>query len=132
MLASALKNAPSVKRIVITSSVAAVVTPSPNPSTFSEEDWNEDSIVEIKEKGKDASPIAKYRASKTLAERTAWEWYEANKATLPWDLVVLLPVWVFGPPVNPVMALSDLAPSMRIWYSNVVKAQSSDALTKPQ
>ena len=120
----------SVKRVIIVSSTATI---GPGlPGVYDETTWNDACIEQVNKLGKSAVPLAKYAASKTLAERTAWEWYEANKATLPWDLVVILPVWVFGPPVNPVKALSDLAPSMRIWYGNVVKAQSSDALTKPQ
>ena len=121
VLASALKNAPSVKRIVITSSVAAVVTPSPNPSTFSEEDWNEDSIVEIKEKGKDASAIAKYRASKTLAERAAWDFWNGHKKEVGWDLVVLNPPLVLGPFLHEVDKPEDLNESVRMFYNSVVK-----------
>ena len=109
------------KRIVITSSVAAVVTPSPNPSTFSEEDWNEDSIVEIKEKGKDASAIAKYRASKTLAERAAWDFWNGHKSEVGWDLVVLNPPFVFGPFLHDVDKPENLNESAREFHDTVVK-----------
>ena len=54
VLSAALRE-PAVRRIVITSSCAAVLTPAPDPRTFSEENWNEASIVEVKEKGKDIS-----------------------------------------------------------------------------
>ncbi len=37
--------------------------------TLSEVDWNEQSPKEVEEKGLDASPIVKYRASKALAEK---------------------------------------------------------------
>ena len=36
---------------------------------MNESNWNEDNIKEIKEKGRDASGIVKYRASKSLAEK---------------------------------------------------------------
>lgn len=42
---------------------------SPSPKKFSELDWNEQSIKEVEEKGKEAASIHQYRASKTLAER---------------------------------------------------------------
>ena len=126
VLASALKNAPSVKRIVITSSCAAVLTPAPDPRTFSEENWNEASIVEVKEKGKDATAIAKYRASKTLSERAAWDWYDANKAGLRWDMVVLNPSFVLGPWLHKAENMSELSPSLRYYHSMVLKAQESD------
>jgi nucleoside-diphosphate-sugar epimerase len=59
----------SVKRIVITSSVAAVLHVDPEPQYFSELDWNEQAVQEVAEKGRDASAASKYRASKTLAEK---------------------------------------------------------------
>ena len=124
VLASALKNAPSVKRIVITSSCAAVLTPAPDPRTFSEENWNEASIVEVKEKGKDATAIAKYRASKTLAERAAWAFWEEARAAgaVGWDLVVLNPPFVFGPAMNDVASPAALSESSRDWFNTVVRS----------
>jgi len=61
----------SVKRVVITSSVAAVLRVLPEPTVFSEKDWNNQSIEMIKEQGRNAPANAKYRASKTLAEKGA-------------------------------------------------------------
>jgi len=37
--------------------------------TISEKDWNESAVNECEDKGKDASGLAKYGASKTLAEK---------------------------------------------------------------
>jgi nucleoside-diphosphate-sugar epimerase len=61
----------SVKRIVVTSSTAAIEGDfhDQDARILSENDWNEQSIQEIKERGHDASSSAKYRASKTLAEK---------------------------------------------------------------
>ncbi|KAI0747337.1 hypothetical protein C8Q74DRAFT_1374468 [Fomes fomentarius] len=73
ILLSVLEHSFSVKRVVITSSCASVqLTQSTDPRIFSEEDWNEVCIVEVKEKGRDTS--------KTLAERAAWEFYEQKKS----------------------------------------------------
>ena len=126
ILASALKNAPSVKRIVITSSCAAVLTPAPDPRTFSEENWNEASIVEVKEKGKDATAIAKYRASKTLAERAAWDFWNGHKKEVGWDLVVLNPPFVFGPVIHEVDKPENLNESVKLWWNAVVAGKLSN------
>lgn len=60
---------PQVKRIVITSSCAAVLKPKPRPATFSEADWNDEAIKEVEEKGMKTHPLTIYMASKTLAEK---------------------------------------------------------------
>ena len=108
----------SVKRVIIVSSTASIAGA---PGTYDETSWNEVCVEEVDRLGAGASGPAKYATSKTLAERKAWEWYEERKRTLPWDLVSLVPVWVFGPPAHPVSGLDDLAPSMKVWYNNVVK-----------
>jgi len=60
----------SVKRIVITSSCAAIQRDIKEPGfVYDENDWADESIQEVKELGRKASPTAKYRASKALAER---------------------------------------------------------------
>jgi hypothetical protein len=61
------------------------------PTTFSETDWNEQAPAEIERLGRDASPWQKYRASKSLAERAAWDLWNANKDAAQWDLVTLNP-----------------------------------------
>ena len=74
----------NVKRVVLTSSIAAVVDDSlPHDYRFSEDDWNESATIET-------SP---YPLSKTLAERKAWELAEEGK----FDLVALNPTFVMGP-----------------------------------
>ena len=118
----------SVQRVIIVSSTATIAPPGA-PGTYDESSWNELCIDEVDRLGAGASGPAKYAASKTLAERKAWEWFEERKETLPWDLVSLVPVWVFGPPAHPVSGLDDLAPSMKVWYNNVVKGtMAPDAL----
>ena len=58
-----------VKRVVITSSCAAVMDPPSKPTIFSENDWNETSPRLVEEQGSKAAPLTVYRASKTLAEK---------------------------------------------------------------
>jgi hypothetical protein len=100
-----------VKRIVITSSCAAVITvPQSKPTVYTEEDWNSSSVKVVEEMGNKSPPFIAYYASKTLAEKggflnifsfglaltcflqsAAWDFYEQHKAQIKWDLVVILP-----------------------------------------
>ena len=59
---------PQLKRIVVTSSCAAISNPE-DTGILDESSWNESNIREIKEKGRNAGQPAKYRASKSLAEK---------------------------------------------------------------
>ncbi|THH17591.1 hypothetical protein EW146_g3264 [Bondarzewia mesenterica] len=121
ILESAKKYGSSVKRIVVTSSCAAVIKPSATPAVWDETSWNEPAIEEVKEKGRNAQLISMYRASKTLAEKAAWEFVEKNKSSIGWDLVVLNPPFVFGPPIHEVQSLSSLNTSMQEFFNAVVK-----------
>jgi nucleoside-diphosphate-sugar epimerase len=89
----------SVKRVVVTSSVAAIyndvsdVAKAPN-GVLTEEVWNTGSSL-------DYQP---YSYSKTLAERKAWE---MAKDQSNWDLVTINPSFVMGPPLNPHVVTSE-------------------------
>jgi hypothetical protein len=37
-----------------------------------------------------------YMASKTLAEKAAWEFVAAHKSEISWDLVAINPPYIFG------------------------------------
>lgn len=77
LLKSIKKYAPSVKRVVITSSFAAIINQNDPPSvghTYSEKDWNPVTHEQALE-----NPSAGYRASKTFAEKSAWEFVEKEK-----------------------------------------------------
>ncbi|KAF8335947.1 NAD-binding protein [Cantharellus anzutake] len=107
ILKSALEHGPSVKRIVITSSVASLIVPKDGTYTFTESDWNTYSPSCVEQKGKNAG-IHKYRASKVLAERAAWTFMEDNKDTVKFDLTTILPPLVFGPLIHQTTSLSKL------------------------
>ncbi|KAJ5453906.1 ketoreductase [Penicillium daleae] len=86
--------APSVKRVVITSSFAAIICPDEHPDVYSESQWNPVTYEEgIEDRGKT------YRASKTLAERAAWSFMEDEKPGF--SLATICPPCVFGPPIHP-------------------------------
>lgn len=89
----------SVKRVVVTSSCAAIYTDAidcknaPN-GEITEEMWNTTSSLSYQP----------YSYSKTLAEKEAWE---IAKKQDQWDLVTINPSFVMGPPLNPHATTSE-------------------------
>jgi nucleoside-diphosphate-sugar epimerase len=80
-----------VRRVVLTSSAGAI-RESDVSRVFTERDWNDGAVEAVKTKG----VVAAYLASKTLAERAAWEFVAAHKSEISWDLVALNPPFIFG------------------------------------
>ncbi|KAF9232841.1 hypothetical protein BU15DRAFT_67092 [Melanogaster broomeanus] len=150
MLKSVLKDeSTKVKRVVITSSGAAVLREDPNPLTFTELDWN-DQCLEILKKFVDegrkneAPNMVKYRASKTLAERfrkvadlchsffvlcscLGVREQPRKPARIKWDLAVLNPPFVFGPAIHEVATPSSLNTSAAIFYNYVADGAKANA-----
>lgn len=96
VLAAIKRNAPTVRRVVVTSSFAAIVNAdkSTDPNTiFSEASFNPITIDDIKK-----SQAHAYRASKTLAEKAAWDFVAQEKPNF--DLATVNPPFVFGPVVH--------------------------------
>ncbi|KAF7970721.1 hypothetical protein HWV62_23212 [Athelia sp. TMB] len=120
ILQSAFKYGSSVKRIVVTSSSAAIMQESPDPQVYSEVSWNEQFIEVVKKEGRAAQAWMKYRASKTLAEKAAWDFVRQNKDQLQWDLVVVNPPMVFGPPIHELSSPESLNTSLADWYETVI------------
>ncbi|MEM7550185.1 MAG: NAD-dependent epimerase/dehydratase family protein [Bacteroidota bacterium] len=89
----------SVKRVVLTSSVAAIygdnidIKEAPN-MILTEDIWNTSSSLQHNA----------YSYSKTLAEKEAWE---ISKNQSQWDLVVINPSLVIGPALNPKTITSE-------------------------
>lgn len=82
--------------MVITSSFAAIVNPSKGlwpGHTYTEEDWSPLTQEEALE-----NPTAGYRASKTFAEKAAWEFLEKEKPNF--TIATINPPLVFGPIVS--------------------------------
>jgi nucleoside-diphosphate-sugar epimerase len=96
ILNSALKHGSTLKRFVLTSSVAAVREETTTPRVFDETNWNNAAVEAVKAKGSAAGPILIYLASKTLAERAAWDFVAAHKSEISWDLVAINPPYIFG------------------------------------
>jgi dihydroflavonol-4-reductase len=78
-----------VKRVVLTSSMAAVTDEPDSRHVLTEADWNTKSTL-------DRNP---YYYSKVLAEREAWKMVNDERA--PFELVVINPYLVIGPSLSP-------------------------------
>ena len=98
------KSAPTVKRVVITSSFASIIDGSKGNRpghTYTENDWNpiaEDEAVQNASNG--------YRASKTFAEKAAWYFLEKEKPAF--TISTLCPPLVLGPIVPNLQSLDSL------------------------
>ncbi|KAL0941108.1 NAD-dependent epimerase dehydratase [Colletotrichum truncatum] len=90
------RDAPGVKRVVVTSSFASIIDEAKldDPNTvYDEKHWNPVTVDDIHR-----SPATAYRASKKLAEKAAWEFVEKEKPGF--DLVTICPPLVLGPVVD--------------------------------
>jgi nucleoside-diphosphate-sugar epimerase len=99
------KNAPTVKRVVITSSFASIIDGSKGNSipdhTYSEKDWNPVTLEQAVQ-----NPSNGYRASKTFAEKAAWEFEKNEKPNF--TISTMCPPLVLGPIVNYLNGLDAL------------------------
>ncbi|KAF8886264.1 D-lactaldehyde dehydrogenase [Gymnopilus junonius] len=128
ILKSAIEFGIKVKRIVITSSTAAVMgLLKEPPNVFNEENWGDEFVKIVQEQGREAPWMYKYRASKTLAEQTAWKLYNEHKGKIGWELVVINPPLVVGPTLLDVKTPKDLNFSLIIWWTAVSKGIANDA-----
>ncbi|KAF9879588.1 hypothetical protein CkaCkLH20_03131 [Colletotrichum karsti] len=119
----AIDRAPSVKRIVLTSSFAAVIDPFKNPRpgyTYTEADWNPVTPTQALE-----NQLFGYQASKTFAERLALDFTEIQNAKgRDLSLIAICPPMILGP-VHPASGITSANP-------NESSAQLLNALSAPE
>ncbi|KAI1436450.1 ketoreductase [Xylaria sp. CBS 124048] len=90
LLSSIKTYAPTVKRVVITSSSAAILNPGDHPPVYDETVWAHTTLEDAIN-----NPKVAYKASKVLAEKAAWSFIENEKPNF--DLAVINCTYVFGP-----------------------------------
>jgi len=90
VLESCLKSG-NVKRLIFTSSIAAITDQPDSTKVFTEKDWNTMSCL-IRQP---------YQYSKTLAEREAWDFIMSKKPNF--DLIAINPAMVIGPSLGPLL-----------------------------
>lgn len=132
-------NAPTVKRVVITSSFAAIVNAKKHPESYSEKNWNPVTWEEA------LNASNTYRASKvceepyasdllelisdpfvqTFAEKAAWDFVEKEKPNF--DIATINPPFVFGPVVHYLNSLDAINTSNQK-VSNLIQGKWKDAI----
>jgi nucleoside-diphosphate-sugar epimerase len=122
-------HAPEVKRVIYTSSCAAVLDFNAPVGTtpqkvYTEEDWY---LITYSEALAGTKADA-YRASKKFAELAAWEFVKEEKPNF--DLVSLNPPMIYGPLKHTVENVKDVNESNARIYSNFVNS-SKDAPLPP-
>ena len=90
----------NLKKVVLTSSVAAIFETMETKSYFDETDWSDP----------DNPAISHYSKSKTLAEKAAWDYVE--KENHPFELAVINPALVIGPSLSGDLGESNKAIEM--------------------
>lgn len=124
ILKSIKAHAPTVKRVVLTSSCAAVVDFAANPTAapqkvYTEEDWNPVTY----EQALSGTPNTGYQASKKFAEKAAWDFVASEKPNF--DLVTLTPPMVYGPLKHSLKSVKDLNQSNSRIYDLFVNSSAS-------
>ncbi|EJT98088.1 NADP-binding protein [Dacryopinax primogenitus] len=111
-LLEAAAKASSVRRVVVTSSFAAVFDHRKGARvgyTYTDKDWSPLTTEDAKEGGDPA-----YVVSKKLAEQAAWDFIAHHKPHF--TLTTICPPLVFGPPLQPVDSMSELNTSAdEVW-----------------
>ncbi|KAJ3133403.1 methylglyoxal reductase (NADPH-dependent) gre2 [Physocladia obscura] len=106
-------HAPTVRRVVITSSMAAIRTTTPAlKEGLSEADWNTGVVAAFEQQGSVTPANIAYPASKTLAETAAWAFVRDNSTTF--DLATINPPFIFGPTFHPCASTEKLNTSVKI------------------
>lgn len=127
ILMAVKKNAPSVRRVVITSSFAAIIDfdndANVSPLTYSEKDWNP-----ITEAHALQNPFFGYMASKTFAERAAWDFVEKEKPNF--HITTINPPVVFGPIIVNPDSLDDINTSNKSFYNLISGKSKEEVLDK--
>ena len=90
ILESVAAHAPSVKRVVFTSSSAAVLNPPNHRKVYDESSWSEVTWLQAI-----WDPKHTYRASKKFAEKAGWDFMEEHKPKF--DFATINNTYTFGP-----------------------------------
>ncbi|KAH9487422.1 Ketoreductase azaE [Psilocybe cubensis] len=103
----------------------AHMRPFNGPTVLDENDWGDEYVKIVEERGKEAAIMDKYSASKTLSERAAWDFYEQHKKGVEWDLVVISP----SHPLNQNFKTADeVTRSVHYWYEYMFEEQPAEIL----
>ena len=102
VLKSVQSHGKSVKKVILTSSIAAVSVALNGKEVIDESQWNTKSSAER----------GPYLYSKVLAERAAWDFVDREKPS--WELISINPSMVIGPGLNPFESKSEVNTSTAV------------------
>ena len=131
---SSIAKEPSIKRVVITSSFAAILDRNSKGhaegvKVYTEADWNESDPRQSGEDGNAQTPMNTYRASKSLAEKAAWEFVEAHQPK--WDLATINPPLILGPIIHQCASPDSLNTSIKLVWDLVHGSKKESELQGP-
>ncbi|ORX99878.1 hypothetical protein BCR34DRAFT_606460 [Clohesyomyces aquaticus] len=115
LLKSAVAYAPELKSFVVTGSINAMTTGSPdeNASTeYTNDTWHKITPEQAREM---QNPYISYCSSKKEAELAIWEFVKTEKPKFA--TTVFLPALIFGPPLQSLKSLKNLNFSTNAFYS---------------
>ncbi|KAG8684269.1 methylglyoxal reductase (NADPH-dependent) gre2, partial [Ceratobasidium sp. 423] len=110
ILESIKSHGQTVKRVVVTSSAAAVNT-FPDDIKHNEAStthWNDPVIKLVEEQGNKLPSIVLYFYSKTVAEKALWRWWSENKEYVEWDIATINPSFILGEPIHAISSRDQL------------------------
>lgn len=89
--------------VVITSSTAAIIKPTQPGYRYTEDDWNDSALTQLKIEyaaGGRVDAGNAYRASKTVAEREAWNFMQKEDVSTPFLLLTVQVLKSFSPDLH--------------------------------
>ncbi|KAI8976324.1 NAD(P)-binding protein [Trametes punicea] len=131
ILKSALHHGQTLKRIVLTASIVCMMRSDAPPGVYTEADWNDHAVNEVERLGKEAPAPYKYQASKVLAERAAWEFYNVHKRQVPWDITTVAPAFTFGPLPNDPHAPEAMVTTLPLLWISLFKTTTPTVRVPP-
>lgn len=125
VLSAIHKNAPQIKRVVYTSSYAAMIGREVDPDFVTDETiWSSFNWDKVK-----SNAIFAYLASKTFAEQAAWKFMAEHKTNF--ELTTVNPTYVFGPQAFDTGVKETLNTSSEI-IGSLLKLQADDDIPQNQ
>ncbi|KAF3991282.1 hypothetical protein FT663_02783 [Candidozyma haemuli var. vulneris] len=121
-LKSIKENGSNIKRVVVTSSYAAIA--SPEKSKQAGKEWDESSWNDITWEQALENPFLGYFGSKTFAEKAAWDFVKEEKPGFV--LSTVNPVYVFGPQPTNEFNSTQLNTSSEI-INSILKIKDTEA-----
>lgn len=101
LLKAVHKFAPTITKVIITSSFAAVISPHEKKARYTDTDWNPVTIEEALQDN-----VQAYRASKTFAEKAAWDFVYEQKPNF--SIASMCPPLILGPVIQSLSSLDSI------------------------